>query len=329
MADNKPSTQDYLDEQARLAEAYMRDYSVIPTYCQLAIVPLAILLGALGLFNLMHLAGVSAWVAAIASVPLGIVLVWGVFVGMGVVIEQITTSIGWPELEKRILELGLPDDTRDKAIRCFKEALNKDREASFYDASAPVVMLFVLPFISRKAQKLPDWLSKFDNDVSINGDSGIVKLGGGRYIHWRDKDKHPEINIEGFPHSNYRDDDYEGDCYYARGFHPHGFVARYIWLGFRNRASKASQDLGIKVDGEIHVIAGSPEHSQEQEGFCLRRYQDYFQYDCHTKVKMFGRYWAKRMNIGYKLGIAQAFPDKDKLVMPVAILWSLKKWKGD
>ena len=98
---------------------------------------------------------------------------------------------------------------------------------------APIVMLFVLPFVKKEADRLPKLFWFWDNNISINGDG------------WG---KNPDGTWVPYGHESYT-----GDAYYAKGHHPRSFWARYVWLGWRNRASKLAEKLGIVVTPELNA----------------------------------------------------------------------------
>ena len=45
-------------------------------------------------------------------------------------------------------------------------------------------------------------------------------------------------------------------CYWADGYHPRSFYARWVWLGLRNRASHLSQTLGTDIQGTPEIWEG-------------------------------------------------------------------------
>jgi len=98
---------------------------------------------------------------------------------------------------------------------------------------APFVLLLPLLRLPWAADDLPGTLAYWRNDVSINGD------GWG----WKDADGNwHQCSVEPTPPSitavPYTDPAYGGDAYYAPGHHPRSWWARWIWLAFRNVASK-------------------------------------------------------------------------------------------
>ena len=99
---------------------------------------------------------------------------------------------------------------------------------------APIVMLFVLPFVKKEADRLPKLFWFWDNNISINGDGWAKQSPDGTWV-------------------PYGHESYTGDAYYAKGHHPRSFWARYVWLGWRNRASKLAEKLGIVVTPELNA----------------------------------------------------------------------------
>lgn len=104
---------------------------------------------------------------------------------------------------------------------------------------APVVVPLALLFTPREANALP-WLFRWwDNDVSINGDQ-------------------PE----------------GAETYYALGHDRRSFWARYVWLGWRNRASRLAIILGHRYrPGEYDDAQswGDPKTGRDHEGWSLNR----------------------------------------------------------
>lgn len=213
---------------------------------------------------------------------------------------------------------NLPD--ADAAVACFDRARNADQKVRLYDATAPLVMLVALLFTPRSANRLPNLFRKWDNDVSINGDGCGWQRADGTWVDLRDGVRH-----EGEPLIGYDDPAYGGTAYYAKGHHPRSYWARYIWLGWRNRASKLSQDLGIVVrKADIELLAGDMNIGTRQEGHFLLRRGDDFHY---KSVRRIGRFVLIR-SIGYKLEIRYKSDRPDGPAAAVLIPISLKRWKG-
>ena len=85
----------------------------------------------------------------------------------------------------------------------------------------------------------------WDNNISINGDGWAKQSPDGTW---------ETIRVGGVPNCvPYGHESYTGDAYYAKGHHPRSFWARYVWLGWRNRASKLAEKLGVVVTPELNA----------------------------------------------------------------------------
>ena len=73
---------------------------------------------------------------------------------------------------------GLTDAQRKELLDCLDAAKAADDKTWVYDLSAPIVMLLVLPFVKREADRLPKAFAKWDNNVSLNGDGEAVFIDG-------------------------------------------------------------------------------------------------------------------------------------------------------
>lgn len=215
--------------------------------------------------------------------------------------------------------------TKTDALACMQDAYDADERTVIYDVTAPLVMLLVLPFVKRSANRLPRLFRKWDNNVSINGDGEAV-LRDGQWINLRDIGWTPEPGEQAI---TYDDPAYTGDAYYAKGRHPRSFWARYIWLGWRNRASQLSVDLGRDVAARPVCISGDMTASRSKPGHFLLRDGDTYHYKSFEKVRLLGMDWALIRSYGYKLELAMYRPETDLgRVAAVAIGWSLKRWKN-
>lgn len=240
---------------------------------------------------------------------------------------------------------ALPDVAQvDKAAaaQCMDRALRADWRTRLFDLSAPLMMALVIPFVPRSANKLPALFSKWDNNISLNGDSGGVWIprwhteypryaepGGiddGIWI-----DYHDVIDWEAVkdcPKSSYDDPGYGGDAYYSKGHHPRSRWARYVWVGLRNRATKLALDLGAAVDRPIEVISGGLDLGTSQEGHFLLKCGDIYHFKSSERIQFFGAR-ARIRSYGYKLEIALKSPDQSQRVAVVAIGWRAPPWKGE
>lgn len=229
----------------------------------------------------------------------------------------------WMAAPGRVLDeiealTDIPAHVRAELLDCIDAAQDADRKTWLYDLSAPIVMLLVLPFVPRSADRLPRLFSKWDNNVSLNGDGEVVRRGD-RWVNLRDIGWTPEPGEQVI---RYDDPLYDGDAYYAKGHHPRSFWARYVWVGLRNRASQLSVDHGEDVPERPTVISGRVGLGTRTEGHVLFRCGDLYHYKSVRKLGPFAliRSYGYKLEIRYYQGPGRA--------AAVAIGRSLKRWKG-
>ena len=229
----------------------------------------------------------------------------------------------WMASPARVLDeiealTDVPAHIKADLLDCIDAAQDADRKTWLYDLSAPLVMLLVLPFVPRSADHLPRLFRNWDNDVSMNGDGHGWQDEGGA---WHDARITPAP--EGALLVSHSDPAYGGDCYYAKGHHPRSFWARYIWLGWRNRASLMSLELGEPVTATPVLISGSMAiHRGGPYGHFLLKHEDCY----HYKSIRLWHGWALTRSYGYKLEIAYRMGRETAAA--VAIGRSLKR-RGD
>lgn len=195
----------------------------------------------------------------------------------------------------------LSNDDISACQASFKLARQAELKTVIYSCTAPLVMLVVLPFVPRAANKLPRLFRKWDNNISINGDSGGVQMPDGSWVDFYDvKDWEA---VKDYLQVKYDDPRYGGDAYYAKGHSPRSFWARYVWLGWRNRASQASFDVGVDV-------IEKPTTKYEADGVTISQAGNLWNLES-TKDKI-------RVHYGWKLF------DAPGRVRPVAIGFSLR-----
>lgn len=188
---------------------------------------------------------------------------------------QVASTLYTREAERTVRESGLSPDDQAACLDSMDEARSRELPIIWlYDCWAPLLMLLVLPFVKRSANALPTWLSKWDNNISINGDSGGVQMPDGSWVGYNDVNDW--LAVKGCLQVSYDDPRYDGDAYYARGHHPRSFWARYIWLGWRNRATRASFDAGI--DSQAPIVTAA-----EGEGWRIRRTGDLWEVFSHRR----------------------------------------------
>ena len=220
----------------------------------------------------------------------------------------------------------LTDGDRAAAEACFRAAKAADDKTWLYDLSAPIVMLLVLPFVKREADRLPKAFAKWDNNVSLNGDGEAVFIDGkfltaGHGITWED---YNAALARGAYRYTYDDPLYGGDAYYAKGHRPRSFWARYVWVGLRNRASQLSVDMGKDVPARPQLISGSLQAGRSHPGHFLLREGGIYHYKSFRKFGPF----ALIRSYGYKLEIVRNSPTGAGRAAAVAIGRSLKRRKS-
>lgn len=180
----------------------------------------------------------------------------------------------------------VPMADRLAAVSCFHAARKAERRTWLYDATAPLVTAIALLFTKRSADRLPEWASKWDNNVSLNGDGEAVFRDGewltaGRDLSWEALAAAKQAGERVY---RYYDADYKGDAYYCKGHHPRSWYARYIWLGWRNRASQLSVDLGVDVTERPVCISGSPAVGRSNPGHFLLKQGRLYHYKAFRKL---------------------------------------------
>lgn len=255
--------------------------------------------------------------------------------------------LGITAVRKAIRALpGLSLADQVAACACMWRALKTDWRTRVFDLSAPLVMAFVIPFVPRSANQLPHLFRAWDNNISLNGDSGAVLMPDGRFVGYHDV---PDWEaVKGLPRVSYDDPSYTGPAYYLswpnklatqvegklpwlakllrKIARPRGWLARYCWVGLRNRATKLALDLGAEVDRPIETLSGSLDLGSGKEGHFLLRCGNTYHFKSSERIQFFGDR-ARIRSFGFKLEIALKSPDQAGRVAVVAIGWSAKPWK--
>ena len=238
------------------------------------------------------------------------------------IIGTLVALYAWMTSPTKVLDeiesLELDGETKAALKACCMSAKEADNKTRVYDLAAPIVMLLVLPFVKREADRLPRLFSAWDNNVSLNGDG----------YGWQDPETGEWLDIRvkpapaGVPLVSHSDPAYGGDCYYARGHHPRSFRARYAWVGLRNRASMLSVKLGRDVTARPVVVSGDPTiHRHGPYGHFVLRHGDTFHY---KSIRAFGPFALTR-SYGYKLEIPFKSAEGTGRAAAVAIGRSLKR----
>ena len=229
---------------------------------------------------------------------------------------------GYPSAIRAFKQIGLPADVEAEAIACFDDARKRQRKTWWYDASAPLVTFIALMFTPRDANKLPKWASRWDNNVSLNGDGEWIERDGkqltlGHDVPW-------DAVQPGEVVHRYDDPAYTGRAYYAKA-HPRSFWARWVWVGWRNRASKLSLDMGEYVNARPTVYFAEPAElaSRSRDGYYLLRHGNLYQWRQH---KRHGPIVLSR-NLGFKLEHVRYSAAGQGMASAVAIGFSFKQRK--
>lgn len=213
---------------------------------------------------------------------------------------------------------AIPATLKPAVLTCLDDAYAANRRTWPYDMTAPLVTAVALLLTPRSANHLPRWARKWDNNVSLNGDGEVV-LRDGQWVNLRDIGWMPEHGERVY---TYDDPAYTGDAYYAKGHHPRSWWARWVWVGWRNRASQLSKDLGEPVTERPVCISGNPDiHRNGPYGHFLLKSGNCYHY------KSINRWHGLALirSYGYKLEIVRNSQDGTGLAAAVAIGRSLKR----
>ena len=105
---------------------------------------------------------------------LHILLAIGAFLFLlpGLLIFILTTLTANSQIPFQLLNEmpDVPEEHKVAARASFQEARARYKRTLIYNATAPYVMLFVLPFVKWEADRLPSLFRKWDNEVNLNGD---------------------------------------------------------------------------------------------------------------------------------------------------------------
>jgi len=211
-------------------------------------------------------------------------------------------------LLKYLQAAGVPETLQPEALASLERAKDIASEVSPYKSSAPFVMAVVVPWLKWGAEKLPAMFSKWDNDISLNGDPWPwAQRADGSWYRQAPLEDTPEARAQ---------------CYWAKGHHPRSRWARYVWLGWRNRASKLAHDLGAPSGAPI-ALWGDDKVGRSHAGVCVYRMGDCWQI---MSVERYGPVIVRR-NVGWKINNVR---DNQHTVANVTwVAWSPLAWKGD
>ena len=211
-------------------------------------------------------------------------------------------------LLKYLQAAGVPETLQPEALASLQRAEEIASRVAPYTWTAPLVMAWVVPRLAWDAEALPARYAKWDNDISINGDPWPwAQRPDGTWYRPAPLDDTPEARAA---------------CYWAEGHHPRSRWARYIWLGWRNRASKLAHDLGAPSGAPI-ALWGDEKVGRSHADVCVYRMGDCWQI---MVVDRWGPFVVRR-NVGWKINNVR---DNQHTVANITWLpWSLLRWKGD
>lgn len=209
---------------------------------------------------------------------------------------------------KYLQAAGVPDELHSEALESFAEADRRAALLSPYKWSAPFVMAWVVPKLPWDAEHLPANYARYDNDVSINGDPWPWKEVNGEWIRFAPIEDTPEARAK---------------CYWANGSHPRSKWARYVWLGWRNRATSYAAELGVPAELGISVW-GNHDVSNALPGVAVYRMGKHWQILVVEKVR--GLPLVVRKNYGFKIN--NVLNNQHTVANVTTIAFSLLRYKG-
>lgn len=197
-------------------------------------------------------------------------------------------------------KLDIPARQKRKASLSFLSATWRGLPVIPASLLAPVIVPIALLFTKWESEEMP-WLFRFwDNDLAFNGDPRKYDGSTFKPVPLEDSEEVRE------------------GCYWLKGHHPRSFLARYVWMGFRNRASLGATWLGKSYKDVVRNYWGDPLTENGHPGWVLtERGGDYQLY----MIKKFGPF-AYRFNWGFKVG-----QNRNGKIMPINISASFKRWK--
>lgn len=229
-------------------------------------------------------------------------------------------SVSPKSVIKEIYNLEEIDDNKKAmAVLCMKEAKRLDLKTLFYDCTAPVVTFYVLMFTKRDATVLPEFFKRWNNNVSINGDGHWVRRGDVvfdlRTISWEEFNPETDVLIP------YDSEEQLGNAYYCKWFKPKDFLARWVFIGVRNRASWYSRSLGPYIPSRPTLLLGDLNLTKHNPGKFLIQHGNNFHY---KSIKKVGCFYIIR-SYGMKLEYAMKWNDDFHDTVPAtAIGFSFK-----
>lgn len=227
------------------------------------------------------------------------------------VFDHVLSPIMFPRRHLRLLDkVDMPGHHKDAARRSFERASELDKQIRKAKLRAPFLMAKVVPKLAWGANALPAAYADYDNERGLNGDSSGWLFD-------------PVLGYEVAAQAPQQDTpEARETCYYAKGHHPRSAVARYIWLGQRNRASKLAHDLGPERSGDLEQW-GDAQTSGDHPGTLVRRMGEHYEIFAVEHIGPF----VIRTRYGYKIGNTVG-PRPSARAMVVTIPFSIKGRKG-
>lgn len=228
-------------------------------------------------------------------------------------------------IRRDLFALDVSDFDKVAAWEDIKRAFKSDRKTLWYDYSAPFVVPFALVGLEETATRLPKWASGYNNNVSINGDAGVVKRDG-KWLTLRNGNE----AAAGEQVYTYDDIEFDGYAYYkffGMKVKPRSFLGRYAFIGIRNRASAMSQELGEEVIEYPQIISGARNLSQSHEGHFLLRSGNVYHYKTAKVIRIAGMKFMRFQSVGHKLEIAMMHASGWGKAAAVAIGWTIKGYE--
>ena len=189
-------------------------------------------------------------------------------------------------------------------------SMNKSHDLFYPDVlltklTAPFAVPFIIPFLRWEDEKLPDWCSRYDNNISINGDSAnwtnVTREDGivyGKRI--------PQPLDKNITHNA------GGDIlnYYTKRGHVRDWWARLVWLGYRNPGGGRAFQVGPNVSHLVSKVNdttlkfdirrwGPAKPTRKEKSVVVYNIGEHWQIIAHYPWK--GKIWIDA-NLGYKVG---------------------------
>lgn len=183
-----------------------------------------------------------------------------------------------------------------------------------YSISAPIVVPIALLGCTWESERLPKWARKWDNNVNLNGDNGdwINETGDGKTFVIK-------MPLEDTPEVRER-------CYWGWGplegkIHPRSFIARWIWIGFRNRGKQAYVDRGIFISEDAKLVTtGVAGKRGSHDGDVVREMDGVWHY--HS-IKQKWKFFCVTEQRGWKVQNVDAV---NRVAIPVSYK-AIRQWK--